>query len=78
MQRAKVGWETLHLGGVQLANLFQLNAQAVAKGAFCTQFFQQSLGLLESIRRNILTLEEISKATLNLGFGKQGKLLVDS
>jgi len=53
------------LGRVQLANLFQLDAQAVTKGAFRTQFVKQGLGLVECIRRNVFALKEIPKATLN-------------
>jgi hypothetical protein len=63
------------LGRVELANLFQLNAQAVPQGAFRTQLFQQRLSLVESIWRNVFALKKIPKATLNFRFGKQGMLL---
>ena len=67
----------LNLRSVQLANLFQLNAQPVAKRALGSEFIEQCFGFLKSVRRNVLGLEQITKATLNFGFGKQGALLGD-
>src|SRR5687767_6588506 len=57
---------------MQLADLFELQAQAVPKRALGSQLIQQRLGFVERVGRNILAFEQISKATLNFGFGKQG------
>jgi len=59
----------LHLRRVQLPNLFQFDAQPVAKRAFRSQLIEQSLCLFEDIRWHILALKEIAKATLYFGFG---------
>jgi len=57
---------------MQLADLFELQAQAMPKRALGSQLIQQRFGFLERVGRNILAFEQISKATLNFGFGKQG------
>ena len=64
----------LSLGGMQLPNFFQLDAQAVAKGAFGPQFFQERLGLVERVGGNILAFEHVSETALYFILGEQGDL----
>jgi hypothetical protein len=59
---------------MQLANLFELDAQPMAERAFGPQFFQQGLSFVEGVGGNILALEHVSKAALNFILGKQGDL----
>jgi hypothetical protein len=59
---------------VQLANLFQLDAEPMAERTFGSQFFQQGFGLIERIWGNILAFEQVSEAALNFILGKQGDL----
>ena len=65
----------LSLRGVQLADFFQLDAQAMPERAFRTKFVEQRFRLVERIWRHILAFEHIAEAALNLGFGKQGENL---
>jgi hypothetical protein len=58
---------------VKLANFFELDAQAVPERAFGPELVEQRLGFVERVWGNILALEQIAKATLNFGFGKQAK-----
>jgi hypothetical protein len=60
---------------MQLANLFQLDAEPVPERTFRTQLIEQRFCFFEGVWRNVFALEEISKTTLNFGFGKQGELL---
>lgn len=62
------------LGGAHFAEFFELDAQPVAERALGSQFFQQVFCLVEVFGWEILRLEQIAKATLNLIFGKQGSL----
>jgi hypothetical protein len=66
---------SLHLSGVQLANLFELQAEAVAERTFRSQLIEQGLSSIEGVWRYVFRLEEVAKTTLNFGFGKQGELL---
>lgn len=63
------------LGGVHLAEFFELHAQPVAERAFGSQFVEKVFGFVEILERKILRLEQIAEASLNLIFGKQGSLL---
>ena len=65
----------LSLRGVQLADLFQLDAEPMPQGAFRAKFVEQRFGLVEGLGRDFLGLEQVAKAALNLGFGKQGENL---
>jgi hypothetical protein len=67
--------KVLDLGRVQLADVFQLQAQAVAQRAFGAKFVEQCFSLVKGVRRNVLALEQVAKAALNFRFGKQGQLL---
>jgi hypothetical protein len=53
---------------MELADLFQLQAQPMTKRTFRTQLIEQRFGLIECVWRNVLALEEVSKATLHFGF----------
>jgi hypothetical protein len=54
---------------VKLANLFQLDAEAMSQRAFGPQFIEERLGLIECVWWNVLALEKIAKAALNFRFG---------
>jgi hypothetical protein len=60
---------------MQLANLFQLNAEPVTERAFRPEFIEQGFCPFEGVGRNVFALKEISETTLNFRFGKQGELL---
>jgi hypothetical protein len=56
---------------MQLAKLFQLDAQAMPQRAFRTKFVEQGFRLVESLWRHVFAFEQTAKAALNLGFSKQ-------
>lgn len=62
---------------MHLAELFQLQTQAVPQWALGSQFVQQRLGLIEGLRRDILALEQVAKAPLHLRFSKQDRFSSD-
>jgi hypothetical protein len=61
---------------MQLADLFELDAEAMPQRAFRAKFVKQCFGLVEGVGRHILGLEQVPEAALNLGFGKQGEILL--
>ena len=63
----------LDLGGVELANVFELNAEAVTQGALIPQLIEQGLGLVKGVGGNVFAFEQVAEAALNLRFSKQGE-----
>jgi hypothetical protein len=79
MQNSVITWprsqgELAGLGRAHFAEFFELNAQPMAERALGSQFFQQVFCFVEVFGGEILRLEQIAKAALNLIFGKQGSL----